>query len=175
MLHQIQAGTILHYLLRLLLPPIFTQKLRWSIVCSGIINIWLIRFVNRDHTCVVTLQWRNKWLFVSRASLQRYHLVAIIFALFWSLSCVRQPFLVTNHMKHFTLVWSTQFHIALQGPDFFSTIVARSLLYILFTMNWPWLWCPITIYLFLDLFKENLQSKLAYTLPTLFPNHSEIS
>ena len=50
MLHQIQVGTVLHHLLWLLLPPLLTQQLSRSAVCSGIIQFRLIILVNRAHT-----------------------------------------------------------------------------------------------------------------------------
>lgn len=61
--------------------------------------------------CLVKLQCKNRCLLVSSAFPHNEHQDTMIFPFLFNTSCVRQVFLATNHVKHFTLVlnFSTPF------------------------------------------------------------------
>lgn len=124
-IHQIHAGIVFHHLFWLLLPLLLIQQLSRSAVCSGMIQLTLAIFVNKAQTCVVTLQWRNKWLFDSKDSLHRKHLEAMLIPLSYIASWVKRALLATNEVKHFTLVGATLFQIAFEGPAFLLALPKR--------------------------------------------------
>jgi len=124
-----QEGTMLHHFFCFLLPPLLIQQVRRSAVCSGITHgFWRI-LRNICHTWEVTLQWRNKWLFVSSFSLQKKHLETISKPLFFSFSWVRHALLHTVHVKHLILVGILDFHICFQGPEMLPVCEDKFLLY----------------------------------------------
>jgi len=116
--HQTQVGTIDHHLFWVLLPPLLIQQLKRSAVCSGITQGSWEMLRTMRHTWTVTLQCRNKWLLVSSFSWQKKHLETIWKPLFLSFSWVRHALLMTNHVKHFTLVGMLPFHICFHGQEF---------------------------------------------------------
>lgn len=142
MVHQMQAGIVLHHLFWLLLPPLLIQQLSKSAVCSGMIQLIPAMEVNIAQTCVVTLQCMKRCLLVSSASLHRRHLDTMLILLFCNASCVKHAFLATSQVKHFTLLGATLFHIVFQGPVDLPAASLSPFLYTLLTVKVPSLWCP---------------------------------
>ncbi|KAG5601705.1 hypothetical protein H5410_033075 [Solanum commersonii] len=97
----------------------------------------LAKLKNKAHTCVVTLQCKNKCLLDPGASLHSKHLAAMLMPLFCNASCVKQALLATIQTKHFTLVGATRFQTALHGPVFLPPVPDRPHLYNLLTENLP--------------------------------------
>lgn len=122
-------------------PPLLIQQLRRSAVCSGMVHLVCVMSKNNAHNWEVTLQCRNKWLFVSFVSLQREHQEAIWKPLLCSFSWVRQALLATNHVKHLTLTGTLFFQIFPQGPLILPGRTCTFLLYNLLTENFPSLLC----------------------------------
>ena len=111
-------GIILHHFFLDFLPPLLIQQLSRSAVCSGIVHSVCVSPKNRFHNCVVTLQWRNRWLLVSSVSLQREHQEAIYKTLLFNFSWVEHhALLVTNEEKHYTFVGTLFLLICFQGPS----------------------------------------------------------
>lgn len=108
------------------------QQLCRSAVCSGMIQCIPAMVVNNAHTCAVTLLCRNRCLLVSNTSLHSKHLKAMMIPLFFSASCGIHAFLATTKVKHFTLVETTLFQIALHGPVDLPLASLRPFLYYAF-------------------------------------------
>ena len=164
--HHMQEGTRLHHFFCFLLPPLLIQQVRRSAVCSGITHGFWMRLRNIYHTWEVTLQWRNKWLFVSSFSLQKKHVETISKPLFFSFSWVRHALQHTFHVKPLILVGILDFHICFQGPGMFPGCEIRFLLINLPTENFPSVSC---LHLILSglVFKPEKSFNLCSRLATL--------
>jgi len=140
--HHIQEGIILLHFSRLLPPPLLIQKLIKSAVCSRIVHSVFVKLRKRFHSCVVNLQCRKRWLFVSPVSLHKKYLVTTTLPFFCRTSwCVRHALYTTSQVKHLTLVGAMLFQMFVHSP-----CITLLPLHILFTENIPSLNISISVY-----------------------------
>lgn len=110
--HHIHDRINLHYLFWFLLPPLLTQQLRRSDVCSGMILLVHVLMRKRFHSWVVNLQYKYRCLFVSHVILYRKHRGTSCLPFLCNTSWVSHTLLVTNQEplilppNHLVIFWN---------------------------------------------------------------------